>query len=305
MFTRIRSILAAMAVFTVAGFMIVATQGGANASPSSNNPPPGVKYFGNTSLIHKSGLRIMGTHIPHPKLARNTLASSTNWSGYADQACSTCSLRYVNVSFTVPSVNCTGATTGISTPPFIDQTRATSWVGLDGWFGIENHTVEQTGVDSFCDFSNPVYLAWYEMYPLAPQPFTITGLGPGDAINVNVFYNSSTHMYQIYFKDITQNVGFTTNQPCPTTCYNKSAEVITENAGGSSGTFLADFGNVFFHGATVTSRSGIHGNLDDTSLWKSYLVNMIDGTSDVLASPGPLFNFGTNSSFADTWFASS
>ena len=66
---------------------------------------------------------------------------------------------------------------------------------------------------------------------------------------------------------------------------------------------LADFGNVFYSGATVTSRNGTSGNLGDGNLWSSNEVDMTDG-SNVLAEPGPLSNLGDTSAFPVSWLAS-
>jgi Peptidase A4 family len=270
------------------------------AAASGGKPPPGVRLTGNTSLIHLAPVRLPATHLPHPAQARRlpsgqTLAVSRNWSGYAATACPTCALRFVSAQFTVPSINCTGVTSN-------GQLWAAFWDGLDGW---DDLTVEQTGVDATCLGSTPDYVAWYEMYPLAPVAFSITGFGPGDAVSVGVYFDATTHQYQLSFDDITQGAGFVTSQPCPSesTCSNSSAEVITEAPYSGVVLPLADFGDVFYSGATVTSRGGTHGNLGNENLWSSNEIEMAHG-SNVLAEPGPLSNLGNASAFPIGWVAS-
>lgn len=267
---------------------------------TGGKPPPGVRFTGNTSLINLSPVRLPATHLPRPALAQRlpsgqTLVTTRNWSGYADTTCSTCALRFVSTQFTVPSINCAGVTTS-------GQLYAAFWDGLDGY---ADGTVEQTGVDATCFGTTPEYFAWYEMYPLDPVAFSITGFGPGDAVSINVYFNASTHQYQLTFDDITQNASFVTSQPCPSrsTCGNSSAEVIAEAPYSGGILPLADFGDVFYQGATVTSRNGTHGNLGDEYLWSSNEIDMADGRN-VLAEPGPLSNLGNASAFPATWVAS-
>jgi hypothetical protein len=287
----------ALALIALASPALAATTGTA---------PPGVTFTGNTALIHQ----VHPAHFPHTHLPQGlhtvrtiprqmVVGHSTNWSGYADKACSTCALRYVTATFTVPSVNCSGVTT-------VGTYNASEWVGLDG---LATSTVEQTGVDGYCDAATPAYYVWYEMYPLNPVAFAISGFGPGDAVTTSVYYNASTHLWQLTLNDITQGVGFTTNQPCPSgsSCQNKSAEVITEDPGGgvANGDYLADFGQVGYWNATVTSLAGYHGNLGDRSgLWTAYQVSIWNG-SHQMTSPGSLYNSGNYSSFTDTWRSAS
>jgi hypothetical protein len=304
-----RAPAAAVAIACLAVLGVSAPALATPASPAATaahvgTAPPGVRFTGNTSLIHVSTFHGPRTHLPRSvrTIGRNsrniTLVQSRNWSGYADQACSTCALRFVNASFSAPSINCTGVTT-------VNETDASFWAGLDGF---TSSTVEQTGVLATCDTTSPEYFVWYEMFPNPPVFFTITGFGPGDAVNTQIFFNAATNHYQIGLTDITQNVGFATSQLCPSgsTCKNSSAEIISEapfDTTTSSFAPLADFGQVFYQGATVTSRNGTHGNLGDEPLWNSFNIAMVNG-SHMLASAGPLSNLGIDSAFTDTWHAS-
>lgn len=270
------------------------------AAAATGGQPSGVRFTGNTSLIHLSPVRLPATRLPHLAHARRqlsgqTLAPSSNWSGYADTACPSCALRFVSTQFTVPSINCTVGTTS-------GQPSAAFWDGLDGY---ADSTVEQVGVAATCLDSIPEYYGWYEMFPLGPVAFSITGFGPGDAVSINVYFNPTTRQYQLTFDDITQGAGFVASQPCPSgsTCGNSSAEVIAEAPFSGGLMPLADFGNMFYSGATVTARNGTHGNLGDGHLWSSNEIDMTDG-SNVLAEPGPLSNLGDASAFRIGWVAS-
>ena len=271
------------------------------AAATGGTPPSGVRFTGDTSLIHLAPVRLPATHLPHPAHARRlmsgeTLAPSANWSGYADTACSTCAFRFVSTQFTVPAINCTVGTTS-------GKPSASFWDGLDGY---ADSTVEQVGVDATCLGSTPKYFGWYEMFPSGQVTFSITGFGPGDAVRVNVYFNATTHQYQLTFNDVTQGTGFVASQSCPSgsTCANSSAEVIAEAPFSGGLAPLADFGNVFNSGATITARDGTRGNMGDGYLWSSKEIDMIDG-SDVLAEPGPLSNTGDTSAFPISWLAKS
>ena len=302
-------LLAAAAALALAALALATP---AMASPASTSGPvPGapasVHFSGNTQLVHV----LHNSHLPRTHLPKGphavgrasniTLVQSRNWAGYADQACGSCQLRFVNVSFAAPSINCTGVTTN-------GTVYASFWDGLDGF---TSPTVEQVGVSAYCDLTTPVYFAWYEMFPQAPFMFTITGFGAGDAVNAQVYFDGTGKLYHIAFNDYTQGVFMNTAQACPSgsVCKNNSAEVIAEapfDTVTNSFVPLADFGQAFYSTATVTARDGMHGNLGDTSLWSSFRINMVNG-KDLLASPGALLNGLTTvpvSDFTDTWDAS-
>ena len=169
--TMRKTIAAAVAVLALCALALPA------AAATGAQPPPGMRFTGNTSLIHLAPVRLPATHLPHLAHARRlpsgqTLAPSSNWAGYADTACATCALRSVATQFTVPSINCT-------VPTASGEPYAGFWAGLDGY---ADATVEQTGVAATCLGSTPVYYAWYEMYPLTPVVLSITGFGPGDSV---------------------------------------------------------------------------------------------------------------------------
>jgi hypothetical protein len=255
----------------------------ATAAPT----PPGVTVRG---MTYQPGARVPATHLPRI-MPVNAALKSTNWSGYADVTCGTCALRYVAASFTLPSLNCKNSP---------DGSLASFFVGLDG---IGDSTVEQIGTTSGCSGGTASYLAFYEMFPFAPVAFS--GISPGDAISVAVYFNSATNRWQLGLTDVTTGGNIATVQACPSgsTCRNRSAEVIAEAPSSASGSILplADFGQANFEAVQVTSRNGTHGTLTSNSLWTADSLTMVDSTgSKTLAAPGPAYG---GQAFQQTWHA--
>ncbi len=244
------------------------------ASGSAASQNPAVKVRG----LSLARVTLPRTHLPH--LTPHAIVTSTNWSGYAAVAKTGVHLRYVAADFTIPSVDCARSTLGSQ-----GYAYASNWAGLDGF---NSNTVEQIGVDSYCDTSgSPQYDAWYEMYPLGPVVYS--NVHPGDAIAVSVYLNGST--YSLSLKDLTTGATLQTSQPCPnnSTCRDSSAEVITEDPGNAEPAIdLADFGLVNFTGAAVTSANGTHGTLAANSLWTSSEIVMKNSSGKVMAQPSSL-----------------
>jgi hypothetical protein len=304
---RLRRMLGCAAAVIIAATTAGLTTGAASAS--TVNPYKGVTtHQRHARDLRKVNATIPGTRLPSLKLAhsasvRNTGSlTSPNWSGYADIACSTCALRYVSADFTVPHLN------PAKSP---DNSWASHWVGLDG---ATNSTVEQVGIDTYVSNGVDYYYAWYEMFPAATQVYSLAA-SPGDNIQVGVYTVNGT--YSLSLNDTTLGAGFTATATVPTgyTGQNKSAEVITEAPSEVSGSSLiqlplADYGQVNYNNATVTSRSGTHGGLGSTSLWNAYAVKMAGSSGATLSAPSGLLN-GTNSSgipvsdFTAVWQAAS
>jgi hypothetical protein len=281
----------------VAAVIVAATTAGLTtgaASAGTVNPYRSVKtHQRHARDLRKVNVTIPGTRLPSLKLVhsasvRNTGSlTSPNWSGYADIACPTCALRYVAADFTVPHLN------PAKSP---DNSWASHWVGLDGATGS---TVEQVGIDTYVSNGADYYDAWYEMFPAATQVYSLAA-SPGDNIQVSVYTVNGT--YYLSLNDTTLGAGFTATATVPAgyTGQNKSAEVITEAPAEVSGGSLiqlplADYGQVNYNNATVTSRGGTHGGLGSTSLWNGYAVKMAGSSGATLSTPSGLLN-GTNSS---------
>ena len=305
---KLRRVLGSVAAAVVA----VSTAGLATgaASASTVNPYKSITtHQRHARDLRKVNVTIPSTRLPSLKLVRSASVrntgslTSTNWSGYADVACPTCSLRYVAADFTVPHLN---------TAKSPDNSWAGHWVGLDG---ATDSTVEQVGIDTYVSGGVDYYYAWYEMFPAAPQVYALAA-SPGDNIQVGVYTVNGT--YYLSLNDTTLGAGFnaTATVPAGSTGQNKSAEVITEapSEATSNGTLvqlpLADYGQVNYNSATVTSRSGTHGGLGSGSLWNGYAIKMVSASGTTLSTPSGLLN-GTNSSgipvsdFTAAWHAAS
>jgi hypothetical protein len=216
-----------------------------------------------------------------------TVRHSGNWSGYVVRPKSggAKSFKYISGSYTVPSVNCT------VTP----SSWAYHWTGLDGW---GSGTVEQTGVDSSCNGTTPVYFAWYELYPgPVTEEFAVN---PGDAITSSVTSDGSGE-YTLALTDQTTGQEFSLNESCGSACKNVSAEVITEDPDASTGG-LSDFGVIDYDKVTIEDQAGVTGGLVNSD-WSTYKIILIGLTTDEFdAEPGPQKTASGQSSFAITWY---
>ena len=263
------------------------------ASASTVNPYKSVTtHQRHARDLRKVNVTIPGTRLPSLKLTHSASVKNTgsltsgNWTGYADIACPTCSLRYVSADFTVPHLN-TAKSPGNS--------WAGHWVGLDG---VTNSTVEQVGIDTYVSGGVDYYYAWYRCPGRRP------GLCPGGQPRRQHpgqrVHGQRDLLPQPQRHDAGSRVQRHSERPAGYTGQNKSAEVITEAPSEVSGSSLiqlplADYGQVNYNNATVTSRSGTHGGLGSTSLWNGYAVKMVGSSGATLSTPSGLLN-GTNSS---------
>lgn len=273
--------IAALAVPVLSAASLAATlpAGAAGRAPASG-PAGGYRTFG--SMRAALTVHLTGTRLPRAARVTSSVFHSSNWSGYASVIKTSVTISQITADFTVPSVNCARSTLGTSGTAY-DST----WAGLDG-FG--DNTVEQEGVDAFCTSTlrAPEYFAWYEMFPNAPVAFT--GVGPGDAISVTTARNGRN--WVLTLRDITTGGGFTTTQPCPrgARCRDASAEVITEDPGSSTPAFdLADFGLVNQTAILLHTSTGARASMVAPQLWNTDEIEMIDGSGNVMAVPGPLY----------------
>jgi Peptidase A4 family len=278
-----KRILLAVAALLLSGGTATAVQAATTATV-----PPGVHVSG---MTYQPGAHLPATHLPDITPS-NAALKANNWSGYADVACSTCAVRYVAASFSVPSVNCAKSP---------DGSFAGIFAGLDG---VTSRTVEQIGVEAACSGGTASYTAFYEMFPNAPVGFS--GISPGDAISVNVFFNAATNHWQLTLTDLTTGGNIATAQTCPSgsVCRNSSAELITEAPSSSTGAILplVAFGQVNNEAITVTSRNGTRGSMISNGLWTTDSITMVNSGGKVLAQPGPVFG---GQAFQDTWRAAS
>ena len=269
-----------------AALLLAGTLTAANASTTAP-VPPGVQV---SHMTYQPGMRLPANPLPLLTPVHGTITSQ-NWAGYVDVACRTCALRFVTASFTLPSVNC-------RTSP--DGSSVGFWAGLDGATG---KTVEQIGAAAGCSRGAVSYVAFYEMYPDGPVYFS--GVSPGDAIRVSVFFNASAARWQLRLSDVTTGGSISTAQRCPSgsRCRNADAEVITEIPSTRSGTVpLADFGQVRYRAIRVTSRRGLKGAMTSNGQWTTHAIDMQDSAGRNLALPGPA---RVGQAFRITWYAAS
>jgi len=278
-------------IMLAAAALLLLSAGSATAARAATAaaPPPGVHVSGGMS--YQPGTHLPATHLPR-FAPFNTALQANNWSGYADVACRTCAIRYVATSFTVPSVNC---------PKSPDGSFAGIFAGLDG---ITSQTVEQVGVEAGCSGGTASYAAFYEMFPNPPVSFS--GISPGDAISLGVYFNSATHHWQLALTDVTTGGTIATAQACPSgsSCRNSSAEVIAEAPSSSPSTILplVDFGQLNHVAIAVTSLNGTRGAMTSNGLWTTDSITMVSSAGKTLAQPGPVYG---GKAFQDTWKAAS
>jgi len=279
-------LLGAAAVLILGGGTVFATA--ATATPNTPVHAAAVRVVapGVVSSLPKAPARIRlpKTHLPHPRVVRNGAATSDNWSGYADVADSGVTFTRAATEFTVPNVNCAGSALGP------DGAYIADWIGIDGW---ADTTVEQTGIQAWCDSATgPVtYVAWYEMYPLDP---VVEGtVSPGDAISVSVRYSGGTYYLDLTDVNTGEYADATATCPAGNTCARRSAEAITEDPGGAvpDGINLADYGWTAYGESSVTA-GGTTGNwLAVPKKWTSEAIAMVDPDNGgkVMSAPGPAY----------------
>jgi hypothetical protein len=294
-FVKIRLPLLAAVVIAIGAAAAGAAAAGASTQAPAVVLPPGVILHG--GFTYMPSVKLPRNNPPDLSSRPKAVEYSDNWAGYAAAANSGIQLTTVGGDFNIPSVNCAKSPVGSSGYAFVAH-----WVGLDG---LTDGTVEQTGVDAYCDSSGtPGYFAWYEMYPLSPVAFS--GVSPGDAITTTVTYNATAKTYHMNLTDVTTGGSVTSTQSCPSgsTCSNLSAEAISEDPGGAvpGGYNLADFGMENYTATHVTDSKGLSSALNASADWTSTELIMQEPSTDILATPGGLYD---GRAFNVSWKAAS
>ena len=223
---------------------------------------------------------------------------SSNWSGYSLTEPNGF-VTFAQGSWTVPAVTCSSG-----------NQYSSFWVGIDGF---NSNTVEQTGTDSDCSGSSPVYYAWYEFYPHASfliNTSAIGNIGPGTVMTASVQYNASAGSYTVTLSNPAAGLTFSTTMSM--TASRSSAEWIAEAPSGSGGVLaIADFKPVTFtaNSATVSNVTkslfsffpsscpgGFNGACNTSTTTGVQQVNLVQ-SSGATATPG---NVGADSSFTVT-----
>ena len=209
--------------------------------------------------------------------AEDGAVTSLNWSG---KVATGSNVTKAEGSWIVPKVKCNSG-----------DTYSSFWVGIDGYSDL---TVEQTGTDSDCNGSTPVYYAWHEYYPNPPRLSPVT-IHAGDVMSASVTYSNG--------KFTTKITNVTTGHWGSSTAtvsgaQRTSAEWIAE-APSSGGLVLplADFGTVYFGDdhtgvsstchAKIGSKSGPIADFTHVSITMNGPNDM--ATPSVLSSDGSSF----------------
>ena len=200
------------------------------------------------------------SHGPHLSGTIET-DESTNWSGYVETGPQ---FTGVSAQWVVPTVQ----------PSETSEFSAT-WIGIDG---ATNSELIQTGTSQDTSDGSTTYFAWYEILPAAS--ITIGSVSPGDQMEASIV-EDSTGTWTIAISDLTS--GQSASGEVPYDGPGASAEWIEEapSVNGQQST-LADFGTAQF------SNLGVNG-LDLTSGVLTP-VDMINGSSNVIAYPGAIAN---------------
>jgi len=224
---------------------------------------------------------IFHSALPHFIHRANGATSSSNWSGYA--AYNT-TFTDVKGSWVQPAATCN--TSGAKYASF--------WVGLDGY---KSNSVEQLGTDSDCrSTNNPVYYAWWEMYPNPSNQISGFAVHPGDSMSAEVSRIGT--LYTLSLKNNTTGQSFSTTQA--STAANSSAEWVAEAPSQCIVVVcrvlpLANYGTMRFTGASATSGSAkpISGYTNDSITMTNMTGTTVRATVSALSPDG--------TSFSDTW----
>jgi hypothetical protein len=181
----------------------------------------------------------VGATMPSLNGVLNTTVQSSNWSGYAVQG-PRGTFRSVSANWIQPKAICKGVK---------GRRFAAFWAGLDGF---NSTSVEQTGADSDCRGTTPVYFGWFEMFPAPPVLFR-TRVNPGDHMSASVTFRGAG-LYVLVLRDATRGWSHVISKR-EAGLKRSSAEVITERPSSSTGILpLADFGTIRYTGPRANGK---------------------------------------------------
>lgn len=219
-----------------------------------------------------------------------THTNSTNWSGYAIATnlkhAKNGAVSDVQGTWTVPAI--------VSGTPA--NQYSSFWIGIDGY---SSSTVEQIGTDSDTNSARqPIYYAWYEMYPKYPVNLDTTTypVSSGDTINAEITYTGSGK-FTLQITDVNGGWTFSTTQTS-NSAKRSSAEWIAEAPWSGGVLPLANFGTVTFSSCQAT-LNGHTGFISD-SAWQYDAITMVTSSRTIKAQPSALSPDG--SSFSITWW---
>jgi hypothetical protein len=282
-----------IALFALLGSMF--TSGGAvSGQVSSVSAAPG------QPATQSQSLQVQRQLAKSPTNPSNGTAYYYNWSGYA--ATGNTPFNAVKSTFVQPTVTCT-----------VPGAWTLFWVGFDG--ANNGSTVEQAGTAAQCSPGSnpqPIYYAWWEMWPtnnIQVMPITVK---PGDTIEASVNYTASNASYSMNVTDKTNKQQSTQVATCAAnlSCNRQSAEWIVERPTyNGSYTALANWGTMKLKSnqasntlTTPRGRSPGKPVFQPISAFNNTPIAMINPSNGTnLASVNALNNNGNL--FSDNWLA--
>jgi hypothetical protein len=273
-----------MGIAVIGTYFLVSSHADAPLASNANAKlPPSIKIGPSQNIsVKRTSLKQLKTE----NISQNTNTSSAvyssgqaispHWSGYVDQGGG--NYTEVQSTYIQPTVACTVA-----------NSWTTFWVGMDGW---SNGSVEQSGTMAYCTSAGraPQYYAWWEMYPSNAIQYMTIAIHPGDKIHAQVNYSAG--QYNLGVSDLSDGQSYSkpTNCTYSAGCQNSSAEWIIERAG-SYGTNpvtyfpLGDYGTMTLNGDDAAVNGGAAEPVNNNP---NYQVNMVEGSSNTLATTSPL-----------------
>lgn len=210
------------------------------------------------------------------------ISRSLNWGGYAAITSRTLpevgSVSYASGKWVVPKVR-----------PSENTSFSSAWVGIDGY---SNGTVEQIGTTQAWVNGQPVYFAWFSMYPGPTYELLGFPVSPKDKIRAEVTYIGED-VFELVIRNLTQKVYFVVPSSYTTVSgpQRTSAEWIVEAPSlGSSLLPLARFSPIPFSHC-LTTIQGKTGSIS-THAWKNDRIIMVAEDGTYKAVPSPLSKSG-------------
>jgi hypothetical protein len=203
-------------------------------------------------LAALAGTLLTASAAPAVAGAATETTLSANWSGYAVHHPGT-SYRNVTASWRQPAGTCSAGHSAYSA----------FWVGLGG-FSLSSKALEQIGTELDCSARGRVSMsAWYELVPAPSRPIRMT-LRRGDLMTATVSVRAGRvtltlidrTRHERFRKTIVDHVIDVGSAEwiaeAPSACYSATRCQTLP---------LADFGDVAFTGAGVTTTQGLRGSI--------------------------------------------
>ena len=219
-------------------------------------------------------------HRQYVPVIRNGTGKSANWAGFVSATDLSVPLKRsvtdVRGTWRVPTVVSSGT----------QDTASAIWVGIDG---SSDKTVEQIGTEQDWTMGQPVYFAWFEMFPARGFMLTEFPIAPGDEVSAEVQFIPK-NKFLLSITNLTQNAGFSIIRK--RSARRTSAEWIVEAPFFRRILSLMDFETVSFSGCSTTIED-IEGPINSNA-WQNESITMENPTtSTILAQPSSLTSGGT------------